>query len=68
MLSWKPRENSISRLSKSQGLINPNVPQRLSKIMTKSAYWFSKQKVVSDLGDDDFNLVVNVEPSMEAEE
>lgn len=36
--------------------------------MTKSAYWFSKQKVVSDLGDDDFNLVVNVVPSMEAEE
>ena len=36
--------------------------------MTKSAYWFSNQKVVSDLGDDDFNLVVKVEPSMEVEE
>lgn len=41
-LSWKPKENSISRMSK--GLISPNAPQRSSKIMTEKCLLISSNE------------------------
>lgn len=58
MLSWKPRENTISRMSK---VGTPKCPQNLYKIIkTKNTYCFSNKEVVSDLGENNFNGMIRM--------